>query len=427
MKYRVYGIHNFEEMPQVEKYLNKEDICAINVVGRVFPFKTNNYVVDELINWENSTDDPIFTLTFPQKDMLSPEIYNKMAAAVANGTTKSELNHIANEIRMGQNPHPAGQIEENIPEINGIKLPGIQHKYNETMLLFPGHGQTCHAYCTFCFRWPQFLGMDELKFAMKETELIVQYIKAHPEITDILITGGDPLIMSTDRLKDYILPLLEENIPTLQTIRIGSKSLSYWPHRFLSDKDSDELLRLFKDIIASGKHLAFMAHFNHPVELETKPVQEAIRKIRKTGAEIRTQSPIMKNINDSAEAWRDMWKLQVSLGCVPYYMFLARDTGAQDYFAIPLVKAWEIFQKAYQQVSGLCRTVRGPIMSAGPGKVQILGPAEIKGEKVLTLRFIQGRNPDWVHRPFFAEYNEEAIWLDDLKPAFGEERFFFEE
>jgi len=155
-------------------------------------------------------------------------------------------------------------------------------------------------------------------------------------------------------------------------------------------------------------------------------VQEAIAKIKSAGAEIRTQSPIMAGINDSAEAWKEMWQLKVKHGCIPYYMFLARDTGAQDYFAVPLVKAWEIFQKAYQGVSGICRTVRGPSMSASPGKVQVLGPANVAGEKVLALRFIQGRNAQWVHRPFFAQYDEKAIWLDDLKPAFGEERFFFE-
>jgi len=107
-------------------------------------------------------------------------------------------------------------------------------------------------------------------------------------------------------------------------------------------------------------------------------------------------------------------------------MFVARDTGAQHYFGVPLVEAWQIFRQAYQQVSGLCRTVRGPSMSANPGKIQILGVTEVKGEKVIELRFIQGRNPDWVHRPFFAEYDETVTWLNELKPAFGEAKFFFE-
>jgi hypothetical protein len=66
-------------------------------------------------------------------------------------------------------------------------------------------------------------------------------------------------------------------------------------------------------------------------------------------------------------------------------------------------------------------------MSAGPGKVEIQGVADIQGERVLVLRFLQGRNPDWVNRPFFARFDPEATWLDDLRPAFGQRRFFYED
>ena len=66
-------------------------------------------------------------------------------------------------------------------------------------------------------------------------------------------------------------------------------------------------------------------------------------------------------------------------------------------------------------------------MSAAPGKVEVQGVTEIQGKKVFVLRFIQGRNPDWVQKPFFAEYDEHTTWLHDLKPAFNEDRFFFEE
>ena len=114
------------------------------------------------------------------------------------------------------------------------------------------------------------------------------------------------------------------------------------------------------------------------------------------------------------------------MGCIPYYMFVVRDTGAQHYFGVPLVRAHEIFRNAYKKVSGLSRTVRGPSMSATPGKIQVLGVSDAGEKKVIVLRFLQGRNPDWVHRPFFAEYNENAIWLDDLKPAFGD-KFFYED
>ncbi len=423
--YKSFSLHNYHKIPQIEK-LTAEQKEAIEVVGRVLPFKTNTYVVNELINWDNIPDDPIFILNFPQKNMLVPAHYERMQQLLARNAEKKEIIRAANEIRLKLNPHPAGQLELNVPKIQGEPLHGLQHKYRQTVLFFPSHGQTCHAYCTFCFRWPQFVGMDELKFAAREGSLLVEYLKAHREVTDVLFTGGDPLIMRAKFLATYIDGILQANLPHIQNIRIGSKALAYWPYRFLSDPDADDLLRLFERVVKSGKHLALMAHFSHPVELETPAVQEAIRRIRSTGAEIRTQSPVLNHINADAATWATMWRQQVKLGLIPYYMFVVRDTGAQHYFGITLENAWQIFRDAYQQTSGLARTVRGPSMSATPGKVQVLGVSEIHDEKVFVLRFLQGRNPDWVHRPFFAKYDPEAIWLDDLVPAFGEEEFFFE-
>ncbi len=424
-KYKVYTLKNYSQIPQIQSYLTDEQISAIEVVGNVLPFKVNNYVVDELINWEDIPNDPIFQLTFPQRKMLTNAHYEEMQNALKENYSRPELKLIANKIRFELNPHPAGQ-KDNIPALNGEKLTGIQHKYRETVLFFPSSGQTCHAYCTFCFRWPQFVGIDELKFAMKETNLLVQYLQAHPEVTDVLFTGGDPMIMSAKKLKEYIDPLLSSDIPNLQTIRIGTKALGYWPYKFISDKDSEEMLQLFKKVTAKGIQLSFMAHFNHPNELKTEAVKVAIENILNTGAIIRTQSPIMNHINNKVEDWVEMWKQQVRLGCIPYYMFVARDTGAQDYFAVTIEDAWKVYKKAYSKVSGIARTVRGPSMSANPGKVQILGVSEIKKEKVFVLRFIQGRNPDWVGKPFFAKFDAKAIWLTDLLPFSNEEQFFFE-
>ncbi len=426
-KYKAVTLRNFREIPQIEAHLSEEEKRNIEIVGNVLPFKANNYVINELIDWENYQNDPLYILTFPQKDMLEPIHFHEMADAILGGAKKAELKLIANKIRLELNPHPAGQMEQNLPIMEEVKLTGIQHKYRETMLFFPSQGQTCHAYCTFCFRWPQFVGMNELKFAMRDIDLMIKYLRTNPAITDILFTGGDPLIMRTKVLSNYLEALIDAKIPNLRTVRLGSKALAYWPQRFVTDADADELLKLFEKAKRAGIHIAFMAHFNHPNELKTEIVEKAIDRILNSGAVIRTQSPIMRNINDDAEVWAHMWRRQVELGCIPYYMFLARDTGAQHYFACSLENAWHIFRDAYRQVSGIARTVRGPSMSAGPGKVQVLGISEVMGEQVYVLQFIQGRNPDWVARPFFAKYDPKAIWLDDLFPVFGQEKFFFEQ
>lgn len=421
-----YTLANFRSLPQVEA-LPERMVSEMEVVGNVLPFKANNYVVERLIDWSDIPNDPIFVLTFPQRGMLKPDHYAKMEAALEGGAGKEEIARVANEIRLQLNPHPAGQMELNVPALrDGTKLYGMQHKYKETCLFFPSQSQTCHAYCSFCFRWPQFVGMDEMKFAMKEGEQLVQYVSEHPEITDILFTGGDPMIMKARIFAKYADAIIESRLPHLKTVRIGTKALAYWPYKFLTDPDAEEMLDVFSRITESGLHLAFMSHFNHLNELSTDAVAAAIKKVRATGAQIRTQSPLLAHINDDAQMWGRMWTKQVSMGCIPYYMFVVRDTGAQHYFGVPLVRAYDIFSRAYSSVSGLARTVRGPSMSATPGKVQVSGVATIGGQKMLVLRFLQGRNPDWAHTPFFAEYDEDAIWLDDLRPVEGS-RFFFED
>ncbi len=425
-RYESINVHNFEDVPQI-RALSPEQRHDIRVVANVLPFKSNRYVVDELIDWSAVPDDPMYRLTFPHKDMIEPEAFRRIDALLDAGASGKEMKVAADEIRMSLNPHPAGQLDHNVPSLNGTPLPGMQHKYRETVLFFASQGQTCHAYCTFCFRWPQFVGLAGQKFAMREGELLRDYLHQHDEVSDVLFTGGDPLIMRTKMLRSYIEPLLEPDAaPNLRTIRIGSKAPAYWPQRFVTDEDAEDLLRLFRRVVASGRQLALMAHFNHPCELETAVAQEAITRIRRTGAQIRAQSPLVRHINDDSDALARMWRLQAQLGIVPYYLFVERDTGAHRYFALPLVKAWEIYRDAYKQVSGVSRTVRGPSMSATPGKVEVLGVSEVAGEKVIVLRFLQGRNPDWVGRPFFAAYDPEACWLDDLRPAFGEKEFFYE-
>lgn len=421
-----YTLSNFRTLPHIQE-LSEEKRFEMEVVGNVLPFKANNYVIEQLIDWNNIPNDSMYVLTFPQKGMLRPEHYEKMSTTLKNTSDKKEIAEVANEIRLQLNPHPAGQMELNVPTLSdGTKLYGMQHKYKETCLFFPSQSQTCHAYCSFCFRWPQFVGMDEMKFAMKEGEQLVQYLQEHPEISDVLFTGGDPMIMKAKIFSTYVDALIDAKLPNLKTIRIGTKALSYWPYKFLTDNDSEEMLAIFEKITQNNIHLAIMAHFNHLAEMSTPSVKEAIKKVRAAGAQIRTQSPLLTHINDDADMWSEMWRKQVQLGCIPYYMFAVRDTGAQHYFGVPLVKAHQIFQNAYKKVSGLGRTVRGPSMSATPGKVQIDGVATINGEKVIALRFLQGRNPDWVQKPFFAKYDEDAVWLDDLKPAFSE-KFFFED
>ncbi|RMG91876.1 MAG: lysine 2,3-aminomutase [Zetaproteobacteria bacterium] len=423
-RYRAYTHRHLDAIPQLAG-LPRELRHGIRLATQVFPFRVSNYVLDELIDWDAAPDDPLFRLVFPMPEMLHDKALADLDQALANGDQEG-MRALVFRIRHGLNPHPAGQLDANIPVHEGRRLHGIQHKYRETVLYFPAQGQTCHSYCSFCFRWPQFVGDRSLRIASSRVSELVDYLRAHPEVSDVLITGGDPLVMQTSRLESILHPLLAPELAHVRTIRIGTKALGYWPQRFVSDEDSDALMRLFERVVASGRQLALMVHVNHPRELGPEIARQAVSRIRATGAMLRSQSPLLRWINDDPRVWARMWREQVRLGIVPYYMFVERDTGAHHYFAIPLARAWEIYRDAYRCVSGLARTVRGPSMSAWPGKVEVQGVAEVNGEKVFVLRMIQGRNPNWVQQPFFARFDEAATWLDELEPAFGQDRFFFQ-
>ncbi|MFB6553545.1 KamA family radical SAM protein [Streptomyces sp. NPDC056405] len=417
-KFQVYTSKHLDGLLARAGLAERERLAA-RAVATVLPFRTNNYVVDELIDWDAAPDDPIYRLTFPQEDMLPEDEVKHLADLLRHEAPLAEQNRAANRVRARLNPHPAGQLQLNVPSHDDEQLAGVQHKYDETVLFFPKQGQTCHAYCTYCFRWAQFIGEPDLKMAGEDVDRLRDYLLKHPRVTSVLFTGGDPMIMTAHVLRRYIEPLLE--LDQIESIRIGTKSLAYWPYKFTTDNDADETLRLFSDVVSSGRNLAFMAHFSHPRELELPIVGEAVRRIRETGAVIRTQAPLIRSINDDPALWESMWRTQTAMGMVPYYMFVERDTGPQDYFAVPLARAYDIFRTAYQNVSGLARTVRGPSMSATPGKVCVDGVVELFGEQVFALRLLQARNAELVGKPFYAKYDPTAVWVDDLKPAFADQ------
>jgi len=424
-QFKIYQRNDLDELARVYG-LDKHVFASMKAVSAVLPFRTNSYVVEELIDWRNVPDDPIYQLTFPQEGMLLPAHFARMQDLVLKDAGDNEVADAAHEIQLELNPHPAGQLQLNVPVLDEKPIPGMQHKYRETTLFFPSPGQTCFAYCTYCFRWAQFIGDDELKFASREVDVLVEYLKTHHEVRSVLLTGGDPLIMRSELLRKYIEPLLAPELDHITSIRIGTKALAFWPYRFVTDRDADDVLRLFEEVREAGRHLAIMSHYSHPTELKTDIHLEALRRVQDTGALIRCQAPVIRHVNDDFETWSELWRLQVKLGAVPYYMFVERDTGARNYFEVPLVRCLEIFQNAYAEVSGLGRTVRGPSMSCTPGKVMVDSVLELNGEKVFVLKFLQARDPAWVNRVFFAKFDPAATWMDQLVPAFGEKEFFFE-
>lgn len=282
--FRVFSEQHLDQL-QPLRQLSEEQRFAMKVVAKVLPFRVNQYVIDELIDWENIPHDPIFQLTFPQKEMLEPHHFDHVAGLIRSGASEKNIRKAAFRIHQELNHHPADQATLNVPVLDGISLQGMQHKYERTVLFFPSQGQTCHSFCTYCFRWPQFVGDHALRFSSRESGHLLNYLKQHREVTDLLITGGDPMVMRTESFGKILEPLLAPEYDHIESIRIGTKALSFWPYRFFSDKDSGDLLRLFEKLIQANKHVAIMAHISHGHELRTSAAVEAIKRIQETGGD----------------------------------------------------------------------------------------------------------------------------------------------
>ena len=408
---RIYGRRNLATLAG-RVGLGRELLREAEVVSLVLPFRVSAHVVEELIDWSDPASDPIYALTFPRRGMLEPVDYATLEAALERGASPAELDTIAGRIRATLNPDPSGQHELNVPLVAGRPVPGVQHKYPDTLLYFPAEGQTCHSFCTYCFRWPQFVpGLA--RFSTRDSASVAEYVRRNPEITDILITGGDPLVMRTSVLRRHLKPFLGPELENL-TIRIGTKALAYHPDRFLGDRDADALLELFEELAAT-RALSVMAHYSHPRELEPERARKALARVLSTGASVRCQAPLIRGVNDDAGLWAELWRREVRAGAIPYYMFVERDTGARAFFEVPLARALAIHAGARAATSGLAHTARGPVMSARPGKVLVSGIAEVGDERAFALKLIRARDPGLANRIEFARFDAEATWLDELE------------
>lgn len=382
------------------------------VVSLVLPFRVSEHVVAELIDWSDPATDPLYRLTFPCREMLDPAHYRALESALESGAPSAELGAIATAVRATLNPDPSDQHLLNVPEQGGVRMAGVQHKYADTVLYFPAEGQTCHAFCTYCFRWPQFVSGHD-RFATRDPSAVADYVRAHPEVSDVLITGGDPLVMRTSVLRRHVEPFLAPGLEHL-TIRIGTKALAYHPERFVHDRDADELIALLGEI-ASRRTLAVMAHYTHPRELEPDVAARALARVLETGATVRCQAPVVRGVNDSADVWAELWDREVRAGAVPYYMFVERDTGARRNFEVPLARALAIYEEGVSRLSGLARTVRGPVMSASVGKVLVDGLVVAGSGDAFALKLIRARDAGRVNAMELARFDPAACWLDDLR------------
>lgn len=339
-----------------------EERRSLEAVAERFPFRANDYYLG-LIDW-NDPEDPIRRLVVPTpeelKDWGELDASNEAAVTVARG---------------------------------------VQHKYRRTVLLLCN--EVCGAFCRYCFRKRLFQNdNDEAALDIADG---LDYIAEHPEVTNVLLTGGDPLLMSTRRIRMILAEL--GRIPHVRIVRIGSKMPAFNPWRVLDDP---ALLDMFRQHQQTGQRLYVMAHFDHPREL-TRPAREGLQALAGAGVTVVNQCPLIKGVNDSARALGDLFQRMSWVGVQPYYLFQCRPTAGNEPYAVPLAEGFRLFSEARRRGSGLGRRARY-VMSHATGKIAMVG----MDERHFYLRYHQAKDPRDEFRFMTFHRDDAAVWADDL-------------
>ena len=335
----------------------------METVTEMFPFRSNEYYLS-LIDWKDGHD--------PLRSIVIPD---------------------SRELSMGGSADPSC-------EKNYTKKPGLQHKYDQTGLLLLT--DVCGGICRFCFRKRLFVSCE--RETVKDVSGNIEYIREHKEITNVLLTGGDPLTLETRQLESVLRQLRE--IPHINIIRIGSKMLAYNPYRILNDQN---LLSDLSRYSTPEKRIYLMAHFNHPRELTDVSIQAA-EALRNAGVIVVNQTPILNGINNDPETLTTLFRRLSFAGISPYYVFQCRPTMGNHFFQVPVERSYEIIQQAWQTCSGLAKRARF-VMSHATGKIEIVG----KTANHVFMRYHQAADKADIGKMLVFRSNPLARWFDDYQ------------
>jgi len=287
-------------------------------------------------------------------------------------------------------------------EHSNSPLKGVQHKYPDTVLLLCN--EVCGAYCRYCFRKRLF--MKENQEVSLDVSAGLAYIRAHPEVSNVLLTGGDPLMLGTKRLRQILHEL--RRIEHVQIIRIGSKMPAFNPWRILDDEELQQTLSSYS---TPQKRIYLMAHFDHPREL-TPAAIDGLAQFQRCGVITINQCPLVRDINDNAEVLAELFSKLSFAGVPPYYIFQCRPTSGNQTYKVPFVRGYSIIENAKRKVSGLARRAKY-VMSHASGKIELVG---MDYERIY-MRYHRAKNPDDEGRFLIFERSDRAAWLEDLTPV----------
>ena len=346
--------------------LSDEEKKTLEKVTNVYPFRANEYYLS-LIDW-NDPNDPIRKLIIP------------------------DINEI--EEKWGD-LDPSGEADYTVME-------GVEHKYDSVVLFLLSN--ICYGVCRYCFRKRLFNYNKKDYLKERDYDKAIQYVKEHPEINNVLLTGGDPLVIHTDKL-EYIISKLFE-IPHVKIVRIGTRMPQFYPFRISED---EKLLELIKRFSKYNRRIYVVNHFVHPKEITPEAV-ECIQKLIEAGAILCNQTPLIRGISDNIEDLRELFNTLSYIGCPPYYVFQCRPAKGNKIFAVPIEKGYEIFEKAKDKCAGLAKRARYA-MSHRTGKLEILALTKDN----IIFKYHRAAKNENVGKVVVAKRNPEAYWFDDYE------------
>ncbi len=276
---------------------------------------------------------------------------------------------------------------------------GLQHKYTQTALLLVT--DSCFAHCRYCFR-KRFVGQSSDEIAVDYAE-VARYVAAHPEINNILLSGGDPLTLPTEQLEAIVEPFL--SIEHVTSIRFGTKAIVYLPRRLAERR----LLRLLERIRQAGKAACLIVHVDHYGELSPE-TDDLLRDLRAAGVQLLNQTVMLRHINDDPDVLTQTFATVHRLGIRQYYLFQARPVRGATHFQTPLRQGVRIAQEVTRRLNGMEKSFRF-VMSHETGKIEIL---DLSDDDRLIMRYQQCTQPAKIGRVFSRPCPPDARWLDDL-------------
>lgn len=363
--------NNINSVDKLKLYVNleEEEEKKLREVVSKHPMNIPRYYLS-LID-ENNPNDPIKKLAFPSEEEL--------VISGAMGETTQD---------------PYGDDQHN-------KGNGILHKYPYSALIVAT--DYCSMYCRHCFR-KAIVGLPNDK-TVENFQNALEYIKEHKEITNVIISGGDPMLIDTPKLKKMLEGLKE--IDHINYVRIGTRTPVVYPMRFF-DEELMSYLKEFNKV----KTLYIPTHFNHVNEI-TPLAKEAVLKIREAGITVNNQAVLLKGVNDSAEDLENLMNGLTSMGVNPYYLYQCMPVSrVRNHFQVPLNAGIDMVDKAKQGLDGYAKRFKF-IMGHDIGKIEIVGKIEDK----LILKHIHSRpeKPEEASSMKVMRLSSNAGWLDDME------------